>query len=500
MAHYTPDFYGDNSGESYQIPYYSSIYDIVPFQNSVSHDYGDPKFIGFDSSPYGGDYVPFPTRSETSYSDYVPTEPTKFIDYDPFPVAHSAVSEPDDAGFAYYDPTHYGGGYVLSPTRSQINYSAYVATEPTKVIQYDPFPVAHSGVSGLDDSEFAEYDPTPYAGDYDHFPNSSEINYSAYALTEPTKLFHYDPILVSHSAVSELDDSEFTEYDPNPYGGAYDLFATRSGINYSAYALSDPSKLIQYDPVLVSHSAVSKIDDSEFAEYEPTPYGGGYDPSLIYGKPLPPSNEICYPRSSPESNALSLDNNFSYGSIPSPYGGEDGGDSSKKPAEPVEEEQVGYGVGDSSTKPAESVEEEHVGYGDGESSTKPAESVEEEHVGSGDGESSAKSVKSVEEEHVGYDGHGSHPPGKPLDSEYNSWDEYYSNPWSGYNYGVGNERNGGCCCGCRDYKQEQQEKLWGLKKSPLMKAKRSYWEGGAGSEDLSFRNLNGNSGDWGRSW
>ncbi|XWS18260.1 hypothetical protein CRYUN_Cryun32bG0028300 [Craigia yunnanensis] len=38
-----------------------------------------------------------------------------------------------------------------------------------------------------------------------------------------------------------------------------------------------------------------------------------------YGKPLPPSEGICYPRSSVDPNDLSL-NKFSYGSIESPYG------------------------------------------------------------------------------------------------------------------------------------------------------------------------------------
>ncbi|KAH0712815.1 hypothetical protein KY290_008939 [Solanum tuberosum] len=39
-------------------------------------------------------------------------------------------------------------------------------------------------------------------------------------------------------------------------------------------------------------------DGAEFDEYDPTPYGGGYDIALTYGRPLPPSEETCYQPSS----------------------------------------------------------------------------------------------------------------------------------------------------------------------------------------------------------
>ncbi|XP_041016096.1 uncharacterized protein At5g39570-like [Juglans microcarpa x Juglans regia] len=35
-----------------------------------------------------------------------------------------------------------------------------------------------------------------------------------------------------------------------------------------------------------------EVDD--FDQYEPTPYGGGYDIVLTYDRPLPPSDETCY--------------------------------------------------------------------------------------------------------------------------------------------------------------------------------------------------------------
>ncbi|WOL05138.1 hypothetical protein Cni_G13861 [Canna indica] len=63
------------------------------------------------------------------------------------------------------------------------------------------------------------------------------------------------------------------------------------------------------------------VDD--FDEYDPTPYGGGYDLGLTYGRPLPPSEEICYPISS--SNVDYDRTHYSSGSVPSAYGASDEG-------------------------------------------------------------------------------------------------------------------------------------------------------------------------------
>ncbi|XP_042028351.1 uncharacterized protein LOC121775338 isoform X2 [Salvia splendens] len=83
--------------------------------------------------------------------------------------------------------------------------------------------------------------------------------------------------------------------------------------NYSCY---EPPLLYSQTNFTVSHSNVL-FAIPEFEEYDPTPYGGGYDQAITYGKPLPPSDRICYPRSVPQPDAL---DNFSFDSIPSPYG------------------------------------------------------------------------------------------------------------------------------------------------------------------------------------
>ncbi|XP_028780517.1 uncharacterized protein At5g39570-like isoform X2 [Neltuma alba] len=48
-------------------------------------------------------------------------------------------------------------------------------------------------------------------------------------------------------------------------------------------------------------------DVDDFDEYDPTPYGGGYDITLTYGRPIPPSDETCYPITSSTSDEFDYD-------------------------------------------------------------------------------------------------------------------------------------------------------------------------------------------------
>ncbi|KAL3596281.1 hypothetical protein D5086_007918 [Populus alba] len=75
---------------------------------------------------------------------------------------------------------------------------------------------------------------------------------------------------------------------------------------------------------------VSEFNETEFEEYDPTAFGGSYDPAATYGKPLPPSDKICYPSSTPDPNALSL-NGVSYGSITAPCGKDEVNEPAPKP-------------------------------------------------------------------------------------------------------------------------------------------------------------------------
>ncbi|KAK4361005.1 hypothetical protein RND71_019957 [Anisodus tanguticus] len=130
-----------------------------------------------------------------------------------------------------------------------------------------------------------EYHWTPHFSvpyDYDAFPTQSSISYSSYG--QSTNYNYYTT----------------TQIHPK--------------LSYSAHNSTEP-KLIQYEK---GANSTKEHDDTVFEEYDPTPYGGGYDMAQTYGKPLLPSNEICYPRSILEPNRLPLDG-FDYGSNHSPY-------------------------------------------------------------------------------------------------------------------------------------------------------------------------------------
>ncbi|KAJ9168986.1 hypothetical protein P3X46_020458 [Hevea brasiliensis] len=109
------------------------------------------------------------------------------------------------------------------------------------------------------------------------------------------------------------NDYQIFAYDPIPLFVAYDPVSSYSRTAYSVSTSSEP-KYIQYDPDLyfpaqtqfiISYS-VSESGEPDFEEYDPTPYGGGYDLTQTYGKPLPPSDETCYPRSTHDLGTLPL--------------------------------------------------------------------------------------------------------------------------------------------------------------------------------------------------
>ncbi|KAF2305030.1 hypothetical protein GH714_001175 [Hevea brasiliensis] len=121
------------------------------------------------------------------------------------------------------------------------------------------------------------------------------------------------------------NDYQIFAYDPIPlFAAAYDPVSSCSRTAYSVYTSCEP-KNIQYDPALyfpaqtrfiVSYS-VSEFNEPDFEDYDPTPYGGGYDLTLTYGKPLPPSAETCYARSAPDPATLPS-NGVSSGPITAP--------------------------------------------------------------------------------------------------------------------------------------------------------------------------------------
>ncbi|XP_075523183.1 uncharacterized protein LOC142555920 [Primulina tabacum] len=178
----------------------------------------------------------------------------------------------------------------------------------------------------------------PKVSEYNYFIIPSVSNYMVY--TEP-KLMQYSPV-ENHSS-----DNEY-----------YSGYVNRSGINYSVYHCTE-LKPLQYDPSLFSEKksrisysiSTEELNETEYKEYSPEPYRGGYDPITTYGRPLPPSDEICYPRSTPRPNVVSFDG-FDYGSIPSPYRKDDLDNLSTKlpiTIEEADQETDDFGNGDEVT-------------------------------------------------------------------------------------------------------------------------------------------------------
>ncbi|CAJ2648804.1 unnamed protein product [Trifolium pratense] len=96
------------------------------------------------------------------------------------------------------------------------------------------------------------------------------------------------------------DSSSYSYFSPNN-NNYHDHSYNNQTIAYSTTTFSDPKYLV-YDPnygmtqLVLSYSTL-EFNEPAFDEYDPTPYGGGYDIDKTYGKPLSPSDQICYPRS-----------------------------------------------------------------------------------------------------------------------------------------------------------------------------------------------------------
>ncbi|CAL0334373.1 unnamed protein product [Lupinus luteus] len=135
--------------------------------------------------------------------------------------------------------------------------------------------------SAYSGSEYGEYNSNSYAVNYDYYHSPSFMSYNGYDYNQPN--YGYDPNMYYPTTS--------TNYPLQSY----------QTISYSATTFSDP-KSIEYDPnygmtqFVISYNTL-EFNEPAFDEYDPTPYDGGYDIAMTYGKPLPPSDEICYPRS-----------------------------------------------------------------------------------------------------------------------------------------------------------------------------------------------------------
>ncbi|XP_019440315.1 PREDICTED: uncharacterized protein At5g39570 isoform X2 [Lupinus angustifolius] len=135
--------------------------------------------------------------------------------------------------------------------------------------------------SAYSGSEYGEYNFNSYAVNYEYYHSPSFMTYNGYDYNQPN--YGYDPNMYYPTTS--------TNYPLQSY----------QTIAYSATTFSDP-KSIEYDPnygmsqLVISYNTLG-FNEPAFDEYDPTPYDGGYDIAKTYGKPLPPSDKICYPRS-----------------------------------------------------------------------------------------------------------------------------------------------------------------------------------------------------------
>ncbi|XP_020233980.1 uncharacterized protein LOC109814058 [Cajanus cajan] len=132
--------------------------------------------------------------------------------------------------------------------------------------------------SSYSGSDYGEYNSNSYALNYDYAQTPPFMAYTAYDYNQP--YYGYEPSLY---------------YAPNYTAQSYQT------ISYSATTYCDPKSVV-YDPnygmtqLVISYSNL-EFNEPAFDDYDPTPYGGGYDIDQTYGKALPPSDKICYPRS-----------------------------------------------------------------------------------------------------------------------------------------------------------------------------------------------------------
>ncbi|KAF1895192.1 hypothetical protein Lal_00043837 [Lupinus albus] len=135
--------------------------------------------------------------------------------------------------------------------------------------------------SAYSGSEYGEYNFNSCAVNYDYYHSPSFMSNNCYDYNRPN--YGYDPNMYYPTTS--------TNYPLQSY----------QTISYSATTFTEP-KSIEYDhnygmnQLVISYNTL-EFNEPAFDEYDPTPYDGGYDIAKTYGKPLPPSDKICYPRS-----------------------------------------------------------------------------------------------------------------------------------------------------------------------------------------------------------
>ncbi|KAM3194528.1 hypothetical protein ACQJBY_070915 [Aegilops geniculata] len=94
----------------------------------------------------------------------------------------------------------------------------------------------------------------------------------------------------------------------------------------------------------------SRDEPDDFDEFDSTPYGGGYDLFVTFGRPLPPSDETCYPCSAPSTSydaphyAAEEPSPYAHHQKPQPaYGFRPQNEQQQQPSYGREDDDSGYG-------------------------------------------------------------------------------------------------------------------------------------------------------------
>ncbi|KAM7255243.1 hypothetical protein ACFE04_020484 [Oxalis oulophora] len=111
-----------------------------------------------------------------------------------------------------------------------------------------------------------------------------------------------DPIYQNHLYNYSYSSSSYEYNDVVSF--SYNYHQPTFNSYYDSTLVTDHPKYIEHDAVNEYSLAYrGEFNEPDFPEYDPTPYGGGYDITQHYGKSLPPSSDICYPRSSDNSTS-----------------------------------------------------------------------------------------------------------------------------------------------------------------------------------------------------
>ncbi|PON35831.1 hypothetical protein PanWU01x14_333140 [Parasponia andersonii] len=175
--------------------------------------------------------------------------------------------------------------------------------------------MAYYGSGYYQSSDHGEYHQTSYAHNFNDF-NSDQDSVVYSANDEPSiyNLFDYNiPNSYNYSANSSNHAYNHTpSWSPSIITTAYSVFTSSEPKSIQYYDPTPHHYLIAYNhrpqtEFAISYNSVSipEFNIPEFDDYDPTPYDGGYDISQTYGKPLPASDETCYPRSTTATKAPS---------------------------------------------------------------------------------------------------------------------------------------------------------------------------------------------------